>query len=113
MTHRASRSFAVVAVLASLFSTLPALADPDPATLEEARKAYEEGADAFTKNDFATAVSKLQRSFDLVPSPNAELALSRALRETGNHADAARHFTACEAAARERVAKGDDRFKDT
>ncbi len=79
----------------------------------QAKDLYDAGSDAFSKGDFATAVTKLGASYDLVPSPTAELMFARALREVGRLTDAEKHFGACEAAARERVAKGDERFKDT
>ncbi len=89
---------------------------PDPAAdakLAEAKKLYEDGSAAFSRNEFDAAVTSLQRSFDLVPSPTAELMLARALRESGKLAEAASHFASCEAAARTRIANGDERFNAT
>jgi hypothetical protein len=105
-------SVAAVAVAMSLATSARA-DDPSPDTLAEAKKLYDEGSQAFSRGEYDVAVTKLQRSFDLVPSPTAELVLARALREDNKLVPAATHFAACEVAARARVAKGDARFSST
>ncbi len=61
----------------------------------------------------AEALEKLERSFALVPSPNTELLLARALRDLGRRVEAAGAFERAEAEARRRALAGELKYGQT
>ncbi len=61
----------------------------------------------------AAALEKLERSFSLVPSPNTELLVARALRDLGRRVDAVRAFEHAEAEARRRSLAGEVKYSQT
>jgi hypothetical protein len=61
----------------------------------------------------AEALEKLERSFALVPSPNTELLVARALRDLGRRVEAALTFEHAEAEARRRALAGEVKYGQT
>lgn len=83
------------------------------AELEEARALMVDGNAQLHAGKAAEALDKLERSFALVPSPNTELLVARALRDLGRRVEAARRFEHAEAEARRRTLAGEVKYGQT
>lgn len=91
-----------------------AAAEPDdPAAVEAARSDFADGQSQFRSKKWADALKSFERSYDKVPSPNAQLMIARCLRELGRGPDAALAFKEAEAEARKRVKQGESKYSDT
>ncbi len=84
-----------------------------PSDVEEARTLMVDGNAQLHAGKAAEALEKLERSFALVPSPNTELLVARALRELGRRVDAARAFEHAEQEARRRALAGEVKYGQT
>lgn len=93
--------------------TLHARAAPSPETIDEARALMVDGNADLHAGKAAEALAKLERSFALVPSPNTELLVARALLELGRKVDAAHAFEHAEDEARRRAAAAEVKYKQT
>jgi hypothetical protein len=82
-------------------------------TTEEARALMVDGNAQLHAGKPAEALEKLERSFALVPSPNTELLVARALRDLGRRVDAARVYAHAEAEARRRALAGEVKYGQT
>jgi hypothetical protein len=78
----------------AVLATQPALAsgvapsDASPTQRKEAMDHFSAGKQAIEAKNWERAVAELRSSLDVIDSPNARLELSRALRDSGNLADA-------------------------
>ncbi len=70
-----------------------------PAQKKDATDHFAAGKQAFESNDYATAISELQASIDVVDSPNTHLELARALRGSEDIASAWGEYRATAALA--------------
>jgi len=94
---------------AALLVSLPARAD----SVDDARALFTEGSASLKAGRPQEALEKLERSYALVPSPNTELLLGRALREVGRKVDALRALEHAEVEARRRGNAGVTRYGQT
>lgn len=99
----------LAALLATTLPSRAAHADP----VDDARALFVEGSALLHAGRPEDALEKLQRSFALVPSPNTELLLGRALRELGRRVEAAGALEHAEAEARRRGNAGETKYGQT
>lgn len=107
-----------------LIATSPAIASPagDRETeatsvsdkdRENARAEFADGNSAFQGKRWGDALKAFERSYAIVASPNTELMIARCLRELGRRADAANRYANAAQDAKQRVAKGEAKYKPT
>lgn len=96
-------------LVAALLVATPARAEP----IDEARALFTEGNARLRAGKAQEAKELLERSFALVPSPNTELQLGRALRELGRRVEAVQALEHAEAEARRRGNAGETRYGQT
>ncbi|MDB4998368.1 MAG: hypothetical protein JWM74_5800 [Myxococcaceae bacterium] len=65
----------------------------------EASKLFQDGRTDYERGEYATAITKLSASLDIITSPNARLYLGRALREAGRLSEAYAELARTEADA--------------
>jgi hypothetical protein len=108
------RRFVAVALMI-LASTSAARADEraDALAVEAARTLFTEGTTHFSAGRWPAALTALERSYALVPSPNTMLMIARSLRELGRTAEAAAAYERAALEAAQRVAKGDAKYSPT
>jgi hypothetical protein len=84
-------------------------AEPSPAQVERATKAYEEGMKHFEAQEYEPALENFRRSYETVASPNSHFMVARTLARLGNNEEAYRELgrTIREADA------GGERYADT
>lgn len=111
--QRGWRSSVLVFALTVGNAKLAAAAEPDEATVEAARSDFAEGQSQFRSKKWSEALKSFERSYEKVPSPNAELMVARCLRELGRGPDAALAYKEAEAEARKRVKQGESKYSDT
>ncbi|MEJ7730573.1 MAG: hypothetical protein WKG00_15300 [Polyangiaceae bacterium] len=80
---------------------------------DEARRLFLEGRALLVERRCDVALPKLQRSNELLPSPNSALLAARCLRELGRVEEAAERFAAVGADAQGRVAAGEEKYQET
>jgi hypothetical protein len=80
---------------------------------ENARSEFAEGNTAFQKKQWGDALKAFERSYSIVSSPNTELMIARCLRELGRRADAANRYANAAQEAKQRVTKGEAKYKPT
>lgn len=98
-------------VLASLAVDAPARADD--AGKGEAVALYEKGYRHLQQGDAKASLAPLERSNELLPSPNTELLIAHALRQLKQDARALERYVHVRDVARARVAGGESRFAPT
>jgi Tfp pilus assembly protein PilF len=92
MTRRRSAWF-VLGIAIALGSAERALAQPvDEGSLAAARALGREGLDALDKKDFATALDRLQRAYQVVKAPSLAPWSARALEKNGKLVEAAERY---------------------
>jgi hypothetical protein len=77
------RTLVLTALLASSVVARPVAAQDD-ASRSAARRLATTGVEAFQRDDYATAVDKLQRAYEIMPVPSIGLWLARALAKQGH-----------------------------
>jgi hypothetical protein len=115
MAHRVNRwGFATCALVSVALYTAPAAAQPttqqtpDPEIVQQATTLFTTGSDLYAKKSYGEALTALQKSHQLVPSPNSALVIARCLRELGRTAEAAEEFDIAQ-----REAAGNSRYEET
>jgi hypothetical protein len=106
--------FCVLVVAAgSSFARSAAAGEPDPQTVEEAKRLYSEGHDAFVAGRCPDAIPLLLKSSTLVPSPNPGLLVARCLAYEGKSVAAANLYGDVERDALNLVRAGETRYAET
>lgn len=85
----------------------------DALAVETARTLFAEGSAHFQGGRWAEALTALERSYAIVPSPNTMLMIARSLRELGRSAEAAEAYEKAALEAAQRVARGDAKYSPT
>jgi len=110
MTRRASRlSTAFLVSLLGLVA-VPAYAQ---GSKQEAVARYKQGRALIEKKQYEEALQELTASYEMLDSPNTLLLMAHAERELGRETKAAALYEKVIADAKDRVAKGEDRFGKT
>lgn len=76
-------------------------------------KLYLHGRTLLSQGKLDEALSELEASVELMPSPNTELLVAHALRQLGRKADAMQHYEHVIADAAARVRQGEKRYQPT
>ncbi len=111
----AARIAAVLGVFLCAVAPSPArAADEAPEAGDaEARRLFGEGSRLYLAGRYDEALSALEASYKLVPSPNSGLLIARCLRELRRPVESAQMFASVESEARRRVHEGDARYAPT
>jgi hypothetical protein len=107
------RFIAVTSLVLACASTAHADERADALAVEAARTLFVDGNADYQGGRWASALTALQRSYALVPSPNTMLMIARSLRELGRSAEAVDAFEKSALEAAQRVAKGDAKYSPT
>src|SRR5262249_14188924 len=103
----------LVVMIGCSFARPAVAAEPDPQTVEEAKRLYADGHDAFVAGRCADAVPLLLKSSKLVPSPNPGLLVARCLAFEGKNLAAANLYGEVERDALNLVRAGETRYAET
>jgi hypothetical protein len=99
--------------LAVVSSSVRAAADPDPASVDEAKRLYAEAHGHFVAGRCADAMPLLLQANKLVPSPNSGLLIARCLVTENKLVPAANRYTEVERDALNLVRTGETRYGET
>lgn len=88
-------------------------AEPAVADAEAARALFADGAKHFRDGEYALALGALERSHQLLPSPNTLLLIARTLDRLGRPAQALERFEQAQQQARQQVEAGEERYEKT
>ncbi len=86
---------------------------PTAAEVDEARFLFGAASAKLQVGRAADAIPMLERSLSLVPSPNTELLLGRALRDVGRRVEGLAHLDHAAAEANRRAAAGESKYAQT
>lgn len=87
--------------------------DPDSVAIDTARADFSDGTSQYRAKKWGDALKSFERSYQVVPSPNALLMIARCQRELGRASDAASTFASAEYEAKKRVKNGESKYADT
>jgi hypothetical protein len=80
---------------------------------EQAKALLKQGSTLFLQGKYAEALEALDKSYELVPSPNSALIIARCLQALGRLVDSQAMFASAEVEAKRRVAEGAPKYAPT
>ena len=95
--------FFLLLLVTSLLVISPARAEPTKEEQAEAKTLLVDGSNFFKQERYEAALAKLERSYELVPSPNSALMIARCLVKLDRPVEAYEHFQEAEREASARL----------